>query len=220
MDEKSAATNALGVYAEACPTGFMPYLEPSCDVLKTMADYFHEEVRGSAFESLQRLTLAVHKASSPVTNELLASSSHNGSHASSSASGSSSTALSASAVVLSPQAKQLCSTVVKMLLQAINEDPEKAAVTAATASLAVLIQQLGQQALQDEQQLLAVVNVAASILGGNALCQVWPGHAVSVVAPQLMFLLQKQWVPVLQGIKSVSCMSAFCCVWPASNHTD
>jgi hypothetical protein len=38
MDEKVAATGALGQYAEACPAGFMPYMEQVLPVLNSMCE--------------------------------------------------------------------------------------------------------------------------------------------------------------------------------------
>ncbi len=33
LDEKCAATSALGLYAQSCPAAFMPYVEPTLEAL-------------------------------------------------------------------------------------------------------------------------------------------------------------------------------------------
>ena len=52
LDEKAAATLALGSYAEETLVAFAPYLERSLEVVLGLADYFHEEVREQAYTAL------------------------------------------------------------------------------------------------------------------------------------------------------------------------
>jgi hypothetical protein len=54
LDEKSAATQALGLYAQHTGAAFLPYLEEALMLLKKLAGYFHEDVRLQAVQSLER----------------------------------------------------------------------------------------------------------------------------------------------------------------------
>ncbi|KAJ7294729.1 hypothetical protein O6H91_18G079600 [Diphasiastrum complanatum] len=57
LDEKAAATQALGLFALHTKSFFMPYLEDTLSVLKKHAGYFHEDVRLQAVIALQRKCL-------------------------------------------------------------------------------------------------------------------------------------------------------------------
>lgn len=45
MEEKAAATAALGTYAQYCMAALAPQTQPILEALLSMADYFNEEVR-------------------------------------------------------------------------------------------------------------------------------------------------------------------------------
>eukprot|EP00882_Tetradesmus_deserticola_P014858 GHRQ01015811.1.p1 GENE.GHRQ01015811.1~~GHRQ01015811.1.p1 ORF type:complete len:546 (+),score=193.28 GHRQ01015811.1:112-1749(+) len=143
MDEKASATAALGCYAEACPHAFMPYAEGCLQVLTTMSQYWHEEARAAAFDSLMKLTLAAHKAFPPAAGE---------------------------PVVLSEQARLLSEQVLPMLSSCIEDDCSKPAAGAAAAALAQLIKQLGRGAV-GPTFLEGAANMAQLLLQDKAACQ-------------------------------------------------
>lgn len=62
LDEKAAATQALGAYAKATLAHFAPYIAPTLPVLLRMAAYFHDDVREQAYEALSFLVAATTKA--------------------------------------------------------------------------------------------------------------------------------------------------------------
>lgn len=53
LDEKAAATRALGTYAEHCGVAYAPWLEQVLPALEQMSTYFHEDVREQAVTALQ-----------------------------------------------------------------------------------------------------------------------------------------------------------------------
>jgi hypothetical protein len=144
MDEKASATAALGWYADACPRAFMPYAEECLQVLTTMSQYWHDEARAAAFDSLQKLTLAAHKAFPPSAGE---------------------------PVVLSEQARVMSEQVLPLLISCVEDDVSKPAVGAAAAALAQLLKQLGRGAV-GPTYLEGAANMAQLILQNKAICQV------------------------------------------------
>ncbi|KAG5548765.1 hypothetical protein RHGRI_014200 [Rhododendron griersonianum] len=54
LDEKAAATQALGLFALHTKSSFAPYLEESLKILVRHSTYFHEDVRLQAITSLKR----------------------------------------------------------------------------------------------------------------------------------------------------------------------
>ena len=62
LDEKAAATQALGLYAKATLELFRPYVERTLATLQRMSGYFHDDVREQAYDSLAYLTAATSKA--------------------------------------------------------------------------------------------------------------------------------------------------------------
>ncbi|CAI7796168.1 unnamed protein product, partial [Closterium sp. NIES-54] len=61
LDEKAAAAQAIGAYAQYTKAAFGPYVQEAVAVLKDGADYAHEDVRLQATLSLQHLvTAALH----------------------------------------------------------------------------------------------------------------------------------------------------------------
>uniref|UniRef100_A0A383W429 Importin N-terminal domain-containing protein n=1 Tax=Tetradesmus obliquus TaxID=3088 RepID=A0A383W429_TETOB len=143
MDEKASATAALGWYAEACPRAFMPYAEECLQVLTTMSEYWHEEARAAAFDSLQKLALAAHSAFPPAGGE---------------------------PVVLSQQTQVLSEQVLPLLISCVEEDCSKPAVAAAAAALAQLLKQLGRGAV-GPTFLEGASNMAQLVLQNKAVCQ-------------------------------------------------
>lgn len=61
-EEKEAAMQALGIYAEATGAAFAPEIEPSLATLLQMANYFHEGVREQAYEALPSVLKATQAA--------------------------------------------------------------------------------------------------------------------------------------------------------------
>eukprot|EP00882_Tetradesmus_deserticola_P015683 GHRQ01016710.1.p3 GENE.GHRQ01016710.1~~GHRQ01016710.1.p3 ORF type:complete len:131 (-),score=42.72 GHRQ01016710.1:888-1280(-) len=126
----------------------MPYAEECLQVLTTMSQYWHEEARAAAFDSLMKLTLAAHKAFPPAAGE---------------------------PVVLSEQARLLSEQVLPMLSSCIEDDCSKPAAGAAAAALAQLIKQLGRGAV-GPTFLEGAANMAQLLLQDKAACQVRPGE--------------------------------------------
>jgi hypothetical protein len=62
LDEKAAATQALGIYAKVTLAHYAPYIEDTLSVLLRMAAYFHDDVREQAYEALSFLVAATSKA--------------------------------------------------------------------------------------------------------------------------------------------------------------
>ena len=62
LDEKAAATQALGLYAKATLELYGPYVERTLATLQRMSSYFHDDVREQAYDSLAYLTAATSKA--------------------------------------------------------------------------------------------------------------------------------------------------------------
>jgi hypothetical protein len=147
MDEKTSATTALGWYAEACPRAFMPYAEESLQVLTTMSQYWHDEARAAAFDSLQKLTLAAHGAFPPAGGE---------------------------PVVLSEQTRVLSEQVLPLLISCVEDDCSKPAVGAAAAALAQMLKQLGRGAV-GPTFLEGAANMAQLVMQNKAVCQVGRG---------------------------------------------
>lgn len=62
LDEKAAATQALGSFALHTKAAFMPYLEEALKVMQKHAGYFHEDVRIQAVIAFQHLLTATKAA--------------------------------------------------------------------------------------------------------------------------------------------------------------
>ncbi|CAN1151071.1 Probable importin subunit beta-4 [Linum perenne] len=60
LDEKAAATQALGLFALHSKNAFAPYLEESVKILVKHSEYFHEDVRLQAVTSLKHMLTAAH----------------------------------------------------------------------------------------------------------------------------------------------------------------
>lgn len=155
MDEKVSATAALGGYADACPHAFMPYAEEALSVLTLMTQYWHEDARAAAFDSLHKLVLAAHRVFPP--------------------------AAAGPPVVLSEQARVMSEGVMPILIACVEDDVAKPAVSAAATALGQLIKQLGPGAV-GPTCLEGAANMAQLILQSKALCQVrkrlWQGFSL------------------------------------------
>lgn len=57
LDEKSAACQAIGSFANHARVNFVPYIDQSIQCLNPLLRYFHETVRASAIESIQRMSI-------------------------------------------------------------------------------------------------------------------------------------------------------------------
>ncbi|KAK9286563.1 hypothetical protein L1049_014962 [Liquidambar formosana] len=60
LDEKAAATQALGLFALHTKSSYAPYLEESLKILIRHSGYFHEDVRLQAIISLKHILTAAH----------------------------------------------------------------------------------------------------------------------------------------------------------------
>ncbi|XP_022776503.1 importin-4 isoform X2 [Durio zibethinus] len=60
LDEKAAATQALGLFAQHTKGSFAPYLEESLKILVRHSGYFHEDVRLQAIIALKHILTAAH----------------------------------------------------------------------------------------------------------------------------------------------------------------
>ncbi|GLC39350.1 hypothetical protein PLESTB_000894500 [Pleodorina starrii] len=148
LDEKCAATAALGWYAHACPAAFLPYMEQALTSLtKTpggMCRYFHEEVRVQAAEAMARLVLSVYAACPPPAG----------------ASG---------ADAITPQVRHVLHAALRELRRALH-DSDAGVATAALQALTLLLKQLGVEALGPlAMQLLA--ESVEQVFKGEAHCQ-------------------------------------------------
>lgn len=154
MEEKVSATNVLGQYAEACPTAFMPYMEPTLKTLSTMVEYWHDDARAAAYDSLHKLVLAAHSCFPP--------SQHAASNGNPSI---------AEPVDLSPQTQHVLGAVLPLLISSSEHDTSKIAVAAAAGALGQLLKQLGRGAVVADH-LAATSKMAQELLHGTAICQV------------------------------------------------
>jgi hypothetical protein len=167
LDEKCSATAALGAYADACPQAFMAYAEDSLAALSDMCHYWHDEARAAAYDSLQKLTLATHRAFPPSTaaSQRSPAEQQHGNHNGQAPHG------TAVPVVLSQQAKLVCNTALPLLTSPVEDDINKPAVAAAAAALVQLLKGLGPGAVVPDH-LQAAAHMAQLLLQGQALCQV------------------------------------------------
>ncbi|MCD7470859.1 hypothetical protein HAX54_011043 [Datura stramonium] len=62
LDEKAAATQALGLFALHTKSSYAPYLEESLKILEKHSSYFHEDVRMQAIISLKYILIATQAA--------------------------------------------------------------------------------------------------------------------------------------------------------------
>ncbi|KAI3805139.1 hypothetical protein L1987_27228 [Smallanthus sonchifolius] len=60
LDEKAAATQALGLFALHTKSAYAPYLEESLRILVKHSSYFHEDVRLQAITGLKNILIAAH----------------------------------------------------------------------------------------------------------------------------------------------------------------
>ncbi|KAF5813829.1 putative importin-beta domain, importin beta family [Helianthus annuus] len=60
LDEKAAATQALGLFALHTKSAYAPYLEESLRIMVKHSSYFHEDVRLQAITGLKNILIAAH----------------------------------------------------------------------------------------------------------------------------------------------------------------
>ncbi|KAG6541698.1 hypothetical protein Mapa_016963 [Marchantia paleacea] len=118
LDEKAAATQALGLFALHTKKAFMPYMEDCLKVLKKHAGYFHEDVRLQAMIALQHLLTAT-QATFPSQNNRI-----------------------------SPESKHVLDTVMDIYLRALNEDDDKDTVSQVCSSIVDVIKSVPLEAVQ------------------------------------------------------------------------
>lgn len=169
MDEKVSATTVLGQYAEACPAAFTPFLEQALATLSTMVEYWHDEARAAAYDSLHKLVLAAHTAFPPTQHSTTTAAAGAGTTNNSSSSTSAASILEP--VELSPQTKHVLGVALPLLTSPTAFDTSKVAVAAAAGALGHLLKQLGHGAVE-WLHLEATVKMAQALLQGRAICQV------------------------------------------------
>ncbi|BDA47413.1 Importin-4 [Coccomyxa sp. Obi] len=141
LDEKAAATQALGAYAKATLAHFAPYIAPTLPVLLRMAAYFHDDVREQAYEALSFLVAATTKAfPANIQGEV------------------------------SPQAAHVVEETMPVLLQAVEKDDDKEAVSVAVTAASEIVRGCGAKACA--AQLPALIDAVGKVARGEALCQV------------------------------------------------
>lgn len=118
LDEKAAATQALGVFALHTKSAFTPYLLDCLNVLKKHAGYFHEDVRLQAMIALQHVFTAT-QAAFPGTG-----------------------------MNLSAQAKQVFDTIMELYLRAFNEDDDKETVAQVCSCIAEIMPEVQYSVLE------------------------------------------------------------------------
>ncbi|KAI5071652.1 hypothetical protein GOP47_0013903 [Adiantum capillus-veneris] len=110
LDEKAAATQALGAFAVHTKATFAPYLSQSLDVLKRHAGYFHEDVRLQAMIALKHVLTSTQAAFPGI------------------------------GTVLSVEAKQVLDTIMGLYLRAFNEDEDKETVAQVCSCVVEILQ--------------------------------------------------------------------------------
>ncbi|KAL2650159.1 hypothetical protein R1flu_018287 [Riccia fluitans] len=118
LDEKAAATQALGLFALHTKKAFMPYMEDCLKVLKKHAGYFHEDVRLQAMIALQHLLTATQDAFPSHENHI------------------------------TPETKHVLDTVMELYLRALNEDDDKDTVSQVCSSIVDVIKSVPFEAVQ------------------------------------------------------------------------
>ncbi|KAK9905642.1 hypothetical protein WJX75_003705 [Coccomyxa subellipsoidea] len=141
LDEKAAATQALGVYARETLAHYAPYIEQTLGVLLRMASYFHDDVREQAYEALSFLVAATTKAfPADAQGEV------------------------------SPHTAHVVDEAMPALLQAVEKDDDKEAVSVAVTAAAEIVRGCGPTACA--QHLPALIDAVSKVARGEALCQV------------------------------------------------
>eukprot|EP01099_Mayorella_cantabrigiensis_P001595 TRINITY_DN1715_c0_g4_i1.p1 TRINITY_DN1715_c0_g4~~TRINITY_DN1715_c0_g4_i1.p1 ORF type:complete len:234 (-),score=65.55 TRINITY_DN1715_c0_g4_i1:32-733(-) len=119
IDEKSAATRALGEIAKATAPDFLPFVEKTTSVLEFLIGYFHPDVRQAAIQSFQHLVSSIHQTfpTQPWTR--------------------------GEARPLQQQTQELVDNVMTMYLNILTQEEDKETVTACCTSLVDLIKLFG-----------------------------------------------------------------------------
>jgi len=119
IDEKTAATRALGEIAKATASDFFPYVEKTTAVLEFLIGYFHVDVRQAAIGAFQHLVVSVHHTfpTQPWTR--------------------------GEARPLHPTTQELVNNVMTMYLNILTNEDDKETVTACLAAIVDLIKLFG-----------------------------------------------------------------------------
>ena len=72
LGEKAAACAALGEFAHHCGAAFVPHLSEAMPHLQRMAGYFHEDVRGAAYEAIGQCVACAAASRSPLPPQAFA----------------------------------------------------------------------------------------------------------------------------------------------------
>ncbi|XP_057870292.2 uncharacterized protein LOC131076946 isoform X2 [Cryptomeria japonica] len=119
LDEKAAATQAIGLFALHTKSAFTPYFEEALEILTKHVGYFHEDVRLQAIIGLQHLLTA--------TQETFPSS---------------------NVRQLSPETKHVLDTVMNLYVRAMQEDDDKEVVSQACMCTAEIMKSFGYNAIE------------------------------------------------------------------------
>ncbi|XP_077235789.1 ARM repeat superfamily protein isoform X4 [Tasmannia lanceolata] len=118
LDEKAAATQAIGMFALHTKGSYAPYLEESLKVLVRHAGYFHEDVRLQAIIGLKHILTATLVIATGVNEEVVA------------------------------KKKEVLDTVLNIYIKTMTEDDDKEVVAQACMDTADIIKDCGYMAIE------------------------------------------------------------------------
>ncbi|OVA07293.1 HEAT [Macleaya cordata] len=141
LDEKAAATQAIGLFALHTKSAYAPYLEESLRIVVRHSTYFHEDVRLQAIISLKHLLTAAQ----------MVYHAHN--------------------VSVNPTCQQsyLLYNVMSIYIKTMTDDDDKEVVAQACMSVADIIKDCGYMAI--EPYMARLVDATVVLLQENSACQ-------------------------------------------------
>ncbi|XP_027357406.1 importin-4 isoform X2 [Abrus precatorius] len=157
LDEKAAATQALGLFALHTKTSYAPYLEETLRILVKHSGYFHEDVRLQAIISLKHTLTAAHAIFQSQNFEAFLSMSDT----------TIDTALAFQEGAA--KAKEILDTVMNIYIKTMVEDDDKEVVAQACTSVADIIRDYGYATL--EPYLPQLIDATSLLLREQSACQ-------------------------------------------------
>ncbi|GBG68591.1 hypothetical protein CBR_g3136 [Chara braunii] len=151
LDEKAAATQALGLFALHTKEAFRPYLEETLAVLKKNSGYFHEDVRVQAIIALQHLLTAT-QAAFP-TGSVVAD---------------------GVTLPIAAEVKHVLDTVMEAYIRTLEEEDDKETVAQACLCIVPVIKSVGLAPVETYMKRLS--DGILDIVKQKALCQ-WHGDS-------------------------------------------
>ncbi|KAL5176206.1 putative importin subunit beta-4 [Glycine soja] len=158
LDEKAAATQALGLFAQHTKTSYAPYLEETLRILVKHSSYFHEDVRLQAIISLKHILTAAHGIFQSQNSHSHLLFDFN-------------TTIDTGFVFQegAAKAKELLDTVMNIYIKTMVEDDDKEVVAQACTSVADIIRDYGYATL--EPYLSQLVDATSLLLQEKSSCQ-------------------------------------------------